>query len=48
MIYGILDLEDKYVPDLINEAEQVYQTIDDRHPGVANLYNRGEVLLGGR
>ena len=47
-IYGILDLEDKYVPDLISEAEQVYQTIDDRHPGVANLYNRGEVLLGGK
>lgn len=47
-IYGILDLEDKYVPDLIGEAEQVYQTIDDRHPGVANLYNRGEVLLGGK
>lgn len=46
--YGILDLEDKYLPDLINEAEQVYQTVDDRHPGVANLYNRGEVLLGGR
>ena len=47
-IYGILDLEDKYVPDLISEAEQVYQTTDDRHPGVANLYNRGEVLLGGK
>ena len=47
-IYGILDLEDKYVPDQISEAEQVYQTIDDRHPGVANLYNRGEVLLGGK
>ena len=46
--YGILDLEDKYLPDLINEAEQVYQTVDDSHPGVANLYNRGEVLLGGR
>ena len=47
-IYGILDLEDKYVPDIITEAEQIYQTIDDRHPGVANLYKRGEVLLGGK
>ncbi|MGB4177404.1 MAG: sulfate adenylyltransferase [Halanaerobiales bacterium] len=47
-IYGLLDLEDKYVPDLINEAERIYQTIDDRHPGVANLYRRGQVLLGGK
>lgn len=46
--YAILDLDDKYIADIILEAETVYRTIDDQHPGVANIYNRGEVLLGGK
>jgi len=46
--YAILDLEDKYIADIILEAEMIYRTIDEKHPGVANLYNRGEILLGGK
>jgi sulfate adenylyltransferase len=29
------------------EAREVYQTTDEAHPGVARVYRRGEVLLGG-
>lgn len=47
-VYAILDLEDKYISDIVMEAELIYQTMDDRHPGVANLYKRKEVLLGGK
>lgn len=47
-VYAVLELEDKFIPDFITEAERVYHTIDDKHPGVTALYNRGEVLLGGK
>lgn len=47
-IYGILELEDKYIADIIAEAEMIYRSIDDRHPGVAKLYQRGDILLGGK
>jgi len=29
------------------EAKEVYRTTDEAHPGVARLYRRGEILLGG-
>lgn len=48
IIYAVLELEDKYIPDIILEAEVVYRTVDNKHPGVAELYKRGEVLLGGK
>ncbi len=47
-LYGVLELEDKYPYDKKREAELVYKTTDNRHPGVARLYERGEILLGGR
>lgn len=46
-IYGLMELEDKYRPIKKIEAELVYKTIDIKHPGVAALFNRGEILLGG-
>ncbi|MFW5981183.1 MAG: sulfate adenylyltransferase [bacterium] len=47
-IYGVLELEDKYIADIIAEAEMIYKSIDEKHPGVAKLYQRGEVLLAGK
>jgi len=46
-IMGILELAERYEYDKLEEAEKVYRTTDDAHPGVARLYRQGEVLLGG-
>ena len=40
-------VEDRYTYDREREARQVYRTTDRDHPGVANLYRQGDVLLGG-
>lgn len=45
---GILHLEERYKIDKEKEAMKVYRTTDEKHPGVAYLYSRGEVLLGGK
>lgn len=47
-IYGILNLEDKFSYEKKKEARFVYQTTDKNHPGVAKLYQRDEILLGGK
>ncbi len=47
-IYGILHLEEKYNYDAKKEAKLVYKTIEEEHPGVAKLYQRKEILLGGK
>ncbi len=47
-LYGILHLEDKFSYDKKKEAEIIYQTTDKNHPGVAKLYQRDEILLGGK
>ncbi|MEK6591092.1 MAG: sulfate adenylyltransferase [Nitrospinota bacterium] len=48
MILGILHLEEKYTYDKEKEADQVYGTLDAAHPGVAYLYQMGDILLGGK
>jgi sulfate adenylyltransferase len=40
-------LEECYSYDKEREAREVYRTTDQEHPGVANLYRQGDVLLGG-
>lgn len=45
---GVLSLEEKYGYDKEIEAETVYGTTDLAHPGVAALYESGDVLLAGR
>src|SRR6267378_3409298 len=47
-LLGILHLAEKYTYDKGREAELVYRTTDDAHPGVHALYKQGEWLLGGR
>ena len=46
-IMGLLELAEKYEYDKVEEAQKVYRTTDDAHPGVARLYRQGEMLLGG-
>ena len=47
-LYAILHLEEKYEYDEKKEAKEVYTTTEKEHPGVANVYERGDVLLGGK
>jgi sulfate adenylyltransferase len=44
---GSMHVEDRYRYDKRAEAQQVYGTTDEAHPGVATLYAQGDVLLGG-
>lgn len=46
-LIAVLYLNEKYSYDKVREAELVYQTTDEKHPGVARLKSQGEVLLGG-
>ena len=49
VIIAILEVQDIWKPDKREEAESVYQTQDEAHPGVDYLYNRArEVYLGGK
>lgn len=46
-LLALLTVESKYTPDKKVEATNVYRTDEDKHPGVAALYQKGEVYLGG-
>ena len=47
-VVGVLSLEGKYRRDRGEEAQEVFRTTDEQHPGVANMYQEGDVLLGGK
>lgn len=47
-VLGLLHLEEKYPYDKRAEAFNVYRTMDEAHPGVKYLYQRGDTLLGGK
>src|SRR5262245_35674858 len=47
-LLAVLHLEEIFSYDKQLEAEAVYRTTDEKHPGVAALYAQGEYLLGGR
>lgn len=46
-ILGMMELAERFEYDRVREAELVYRTTEEAHPGVARLYGQGEVLLGG-
>jgi ATP sulfurylase len=46
-LMGLLELAEKYAYDKQNEAQQVFRTTEEKHPGVARIYAAGEVYLGG-
>jgi len=47
-VLAALELEDIYKYDKLLEAERVYLTNDDSHPGIRVLKSQGDFLLGGR
>ncbi|GAB2568833.1 sulfate adenylyltransferase [Gracilibacillus alcaliphilus] len=47
ILYGTLQLEEKYYYDKLKEAQSVYGTTEDAHPGVKKLYEKGNVYLAG-
>ncbi|ADU51742.1 sulfate adenylyltransferase [Thermaerobacter marianensis DSM 12885] len=44
---GLMQVTDIFSYDKEREAEAVFGTTDAAHPGVARLFRRGEILLGG-
>ena len=46
-ILGFLELAEKYTYDPEHEAEQVFRTTEDAHPGVARIHAAGDVYLAG-
>jgi sulfate adenylyltransferase len=47
-LVAVLHLAEIYKYDKQREAEAVYRTTEEKHPGVQVLYSQGEYLLGGR
>lgn len=47
IIYGVIDIESIYTADQKREAVKVFKTDDLAHPGVAKLFERPNVYVGG-
>jgi sulfate adenylyltransferase len=47
-LVGLLELSDIFAYDKQREAELVFRTTEDKHPGVARLYAQGDYYLGGQ
>ncbi len=46
-LLAIMNVEEVYQYDKAVEAEKVFRTTDEKHPGVAYVYQQGDYLLGG-
>jgi sulfate adenylyltransferase len=46
-VLAIVTVEEKFDYDKRREAREVFGTEEEKHPGVARLYQQGDVLLGG-
>ncbi|MBI2724420.1 MAG: sulfate adenylyltransferase [Chloroflexi bacterium] len=44
---AVMTVAESFEYDKAREAEQVYRTTEDKHPGVAALYAQDDVLIGG-
>lgn len=44
---GVIDVEEVFEYNRRHEARNVYRTEDEKHPGVAALFERKDVLIGG-
>jgi len=47
-LLGVLHLAEKFTYEKRVEAQLVYRTTDQHHPGVLALYDQGDVLLAGK
>lgn len=47
VVYGVLDVSDVFTRDRKREAQAVYGTRDDAHPGVAKMYAEPTTLIAG-
>ena len=47
IVYGVMNLEEIYIPDKILEANMVYKTNDMNHPGVKKMFNRNGLYIAG-
>jgi len=45
---ALLEIQENYTFDKKNLAKEIYTTNDTNHPGVANIYNLKDVLIGGK
>ena len=45
---GVMNVEDVYEYGKSEEARRIFLTEDEQHPGVAALYEQGEMLVGGK
>lgn len=46
-VLAVMEIAELYEYDKQHEAEAVYGTIDEKHPGVARLFLQGDILVGG-
>ncbi len=47
-LLAVMDVEDIYGYDKQKEAEKVFRTTDDAHPGVAHVYAQADFYVGGK
>ena len=46
-VLAVMTVDEKYPYDKQLEAQEIYRTTEEAHPGVARLYAQGDMLLGG-